>query len=227
MCRDVGTDCQTRHVASSVFGKPPDEIQRSDVVVMQQTTVDDLTHIRDLWHAFEALVGLRGRKMYGCVDVELKTYTTCTPVREGDDPDALGLRLGMLPGGAFLRGRLVGDPPRVYERIGPGMAELAAIAAVDRSRPLVEFYRRRNEIELWVPVVVLRESVVTCPACGGQATETMPEDACVHVYRCTHCGALLRPYDGDCCVFCSYGTVRCPPKQNEAQNDLHGDSHSC
>ena len=24
---------------------------------------------------------------------------------------------------------------------------------------------------------------------------------------------LIQPLPGDCCVFCSYGSVRCPPKQ--------------
>ena len=28
-----------------------------------------------------------------------------------------------------------------------------------------------------------------------------------------NCGTLLRPKAGDCCVFCSYGSVKCPPVQ--------------
>ncbi|WP_414690634.1 GDCCVxC domain-containing (seleno)protein [Nocardioides sp.] len=39
----------------------------------------------------------------------------------------------------------------------------------------------------------------------------MPEDACWFVYRCEGCGQDLRSRQGDCCVFCSYGTVVCPP----------------
>jgi hypothetical protein len=56
-------------------------------------------------------------------------------------------------------------------------------------------------------------STVTCPACGFQAAEQMPEDRCTIVYRCRGCGSVLRPRSGDCCVFCSYGTVKCPPEQ--------------
>ena len=41
----------------------------------------------------------------------------------------------------------------------------------------------------------------------------MPTDACVHFYQCKGCGALLKPKDGDCCVFCSYGDAPCPPIQ--------------
>jgi hypothetical protein len=57
------------------------------------------------------------------------------------------------------------------------------------------------------------ESVLTCPHCGFAAAELMPTDACVCFYECTGCHALLRPKPGDCCVFCSYGSVVCPPIQ--------------
>jgi len=57
------------------------------------------------------------------------------------------------------------------------------------------------------------ESTLTCPACGHQATEVMPTDACQFFYDCKGCGIRLKPKAGDCCVFCSYGTVPCPPKQ--------------
>ena len=32
-------------------------------------------------------------------------------------------------------------------------------------------------------------------------------------YECTNCAELLKPLQKDCCVFCSYGTVPCPPIQ--------------
>lgn len=56
-------------------------------------------------------------------------------------------------------------------------------------------------------------STLTCPHCGHQAKETMPTDACQFFYDCMGCGAVLKPKPGDCCVFCSYGTVPCPPIQ--------------
>src|SRR3974377_1480947 len=55
------------------------------------------------------------------------------------------------------------------------------------------------------------ESVITCPKCGTAKLEWMPTDACQFFYECTGCGAMLRPKPGDCCVFCSYGSVPCPP----------------
>jgi hypothetical protein len=57
------------------------------------------------------------------------------------------------------------------------------------------------------------ESVLTCPHCGLRQQETMPTDACQYFYVCKGCAAVLRPKPGDCCVFCSYGTVKCPPVQ--------------
>jgi hypothetical protein len=56
-------------------------------------------------------------------------------------------------------------------------------------------------------------STLTCPECGHQAKELMPTNACQFFYDCQDCGALLRPLEGDCCVFCSYGDVKCPPIQ--------------
>jgi len=57
------------------------------------------------------------------------------------------------------------------------------------------------------------ESVITCPHCGTSVKETMPLNACVVRYDCAACGVQLRPKHGDCCVFCSYGSARCPPMQ--------------
>jgi hypothetical protein len=57
------------------------------------------------------------------------------------------------------------------------------------------------------------QSVLRCPKCGFSKVETMPTDACQFFYQCTGCAALLRPNAGDCCVFCSFGSVRCPPIQ--------------
>ncbi len=61
------------------------------------------------------------------------------------------------------------------------------------------------------------QSTLTCPACGYQSTETMPTNACQFFYDCSGCGARLKPKAGDCCVFCSYGTVPCPPIQESGK----------
>jgi hypothetical protein len=62
-------------------------------------------------------------------------------------------------------------------------------------------------------------STITCPACAARTTETMPLDACLYFYDCPACGAKLKPKPGDCCVFCSYGDVACPPVQGCENGD--------
>jgi hypothetical protein len=61
-------------------------------------------------------------------------------------------------------------------------------------------------------------STITCPRCGHRKTETMPTDACQFFYECTSCGAMLKPEPGDCCVFCSYGSMPCPPIQQQVED---------
>jgi len=60
---------------------------------------------------------------------------------------------------------------------------------------------------------VVEQSVVTCPNCHAAKLEMMPTDTCQFFYECAACGELLRPKHGDCCVFCSYGSVPCPSIQ--------------
>ncbi|MBS1488819.1 MAG: hypothetical protein JST43_14660 [Bacteroidetes bacterium] len=57
------------------------------------------------------------------------------------------------------------------------------------------------------------ESMLTCPHCRHQKKEIMPTNSCQFFYECENCKAMLKPKPGDCCVYCSYGTVKCPPKQ--------------
>jgi hypothetical protein len=63
------------------------------------------------------------------------------------------------------------------------------------------------------------ESVITCPHCAAKKSESMPTDACRVFYVCTGCGVRLQPKRGDCCVFCSYGSVPCPPIQAERSGE--------
>jgi hypothetical protein len=58
-------------------------------------------------------------------------------------------------------------------------------------------------------------SEITCPHCRRRKIEIMPVDACQILYTCERCNSELRPKPGDCCVFCSYGSVACPPMQRD------------
>ena len=63
---------------------------------------------------------------------------------------------------------------------------------------------------------VTLESVITWPECDHQAKEQMPTDSCLWFYECESCHEILKPKRGDCCVFCSYGTMPCPSIQQKA-----------
>ena len=67
-------------------------------------------------------------------------------------------------------------------------------------------------------------STITCPNCGHQSVETMPINACQFFYDCKGCRKVLGPTEGDCCVFCSYGDVPCPPIQLQKEN---GEDRGC
>lgn len=58
-------------------------------------------------------------------------------------------------------------------------------------------------------------STVTCPECGFKKEEEMATESCLFYYKCVNCGKIIRPKPGDDCVFCSYGSKNCPPKQAE------------
>ena len=56
-------------------------------------------------------------------------------------------------------------------------------------------------------------SNLTCPACGNTENKVLPTEVCLIKYTCPRCKTDIYPKEGDCCVFCSYGTVKCPSKQ--------------
>ena len=65
----------------------------------------------------------------------------------------------------------------------------------------------------------LRYSEIECPVCHFRKVERMPDDRCLYLYVCNRCKALLRPTKGRCCVFCSFGSLPCPPSQSGAMPD--------
>lgn len=61
---------------------------------------------------------------------------------------------------------------------------------------------------------IIPTSTLTCPLCGHSKNEFMPMDACQYFYECENCHEVIKPKVGDCCVYCSYGDVACPPIQS-------------
>jgi hypothetical protein len=128
-------------------------VERPDVPVMFVRTADDQPSITRAWAELEGTIGsLRGRKFYGLFDPVGREYRACVELQPGDDPDALGLLRGTLPGGRYAQERLRGEPPAVYALIAPTFQKLAQRPDCDRQRPSMEFYRRRDVIDLLQPV---------------------------------------------------------------------------
>ena len=61
--------------------------------------------------------------------------------------------------------------------------------------------------------LVITKSILTCPQCGFVRREEMPTVSCWITYRCPGCGTDLWAAPGDCCVFCTFGSVPCPAVQ--------------
>lgn len=82
----------------------------------------------------------------------------------------------------------------------------------------LEFHRKQemHDAMLDTAIKTSLESAITCPKCDHQKVEVMPTDSCVFFYECTDCKTMLKPLPGDCCVFCSYGSIPCPPKTSGA-----------
>ncbi len=97
------------------------------------------------------------------------------------------------------------DSERWTTLLYAGMFGLLAATLVNWYR--IRLHNRNNQS------VMQLQSIITCPSCGHQKEETMPTDACQYFYECEHCRTRLKPIPGDCCVYCSYGTVKCPPIQ--------------
>ncbi len=89
---------------------------------------------------------LRGRKFFATCRGD--DYRACVKRDPDDVPEAMGLEVGVISGGLYARRRLEGGP----ERIGPTFEAMAGEFAQDTSRPCIEFYRRHDDVILFLPV---------------------------------------------------------------------------
>jgi hypothetical protein len=127
-------------------------VVREPTDVMLVRVADELTAIQRAWADFETAVGLQGRKFYGAFDPVTETYSVCAVLRPDDEPAAFGAQRGILPGGRYACVRLHGEPPAVYAQIGPTAERLAKRPDADETRPTLEYYRRRDLIDVLVPI---------------------------------------------------------------------------
>lgn len=81
-----------------------------------------------------------------------------------------------------------------------GMTGLLVSSVINHYR-----FKMNHKVELY--------STIKCPHCGHSEVEEMPTNACQYFYSCLQCKTILKPKEGDCCVYCSYGSKPCPPVQ--------------
>lgn len=129
------------------------EVRREPVAVMFLEVPDTQAGITQGWERLEGLLGdLRGRHFFGTVEAQEPGYRVCVEQRDDDQPSRLGLVSSTLPGGRYLRVRLRGEPPAVYRSIAPAVGQLETTGRRDVTRPVIEHYRRRDEIDVLMPL---------------------------------------------------------------------------
>lgn len=129
-------------------------IRRSDEAIMYLDVAFDVEAIQAGWPEFESrFTSLRGRTMMAVVFPEQGIYRLATQMRGEDDPDSLGLRMGVVPGGSYLMLSLAGEAPGVHRGIGPAFDELHGLGEYDASRPCLEAYRSSTEIDCLLPIL--------------------------------------------------------------------------
>ncbi|MYH41932.1 MAG: GyrI-like domain-containing protein [Chloroflexi bacterium] len=119
----------------------------------------DVMYVRDVgspgadaFAELEAAVGLRGRRFYGVFDPRSGRYRACVRRHQNDDPASLGLRSATIAGGLYAIERLRGDYEELIAMIAPTFEAMVARHGGDPARPAIEFYRRHDEIVLYLPV---------------------------------------------------------------------------
>ena len=92
--------------------------------------------------------------------LEVNTVQAAWPDFEGafdsldrDDDNPLELDETTIPGGPYLRLRLRGNAPEIYEQISSAFDALFTLADHDTSRPHIEYYKREGEVDCLVPIL--------------------------------------------------------------------------
>lgn len=130
-------------------------VERADAVVRYVEVADELDQIRAAWPTLEAAVGsLRGRRFVAAFDPVQGWYRACVESRGEANAAERDLAEMVVPGGRFLRIRIRGEPPGIYDEIAPAYELLLSSAERDDRRPSLEHYRRLDEIDILMPVTL-------------------------------------------------------------------------
>lgn len=96
---------------------------------------------------------LKGRRFYGSFQVSDRgeEYFACVVRTASDDPIALNVETGKIPGGLYARRTLV-DWESKISSLPILFDEMGRLHDADPTRPSLEFYRSQSELQLLLPV---------------------------------------------------------------------------
>ena len=101
------------------------------------------------------LPSIRGRKFYGAFRMlpEGEEYFACVEKATSDDPAAIGLEEGQIPGGLYIRRKVFGWSKVIADGRLPSISkDMIRHYDVDKSRPELEYYRSMIELHILIPV---------------------------------------------------------------------------
>ena len=128
-----------------------DEIERDEIAVQFVRVPDGLEHIRRAWDELEAVVPLRGPSLLR----RLRPGRRRLPrVRRGAEGDELapGLEAGRCPAAGFSAPGCAASRRVSTSGSGRPSTSSSRERKPDESRPSLEHYRRRDEIDLLLPI---------------------------------------------------------------------------
>ena len=130
-----------------------DVIELDDTPALSRDVGLDISAIQAAWPGFEnSFDSLQGRKMMGLFYGEHGVYRLSSVRLDRDFDNPLGLDETVIPGGSYLRLRLRGSAPSIYDDIAPAFDVLFDRADHDPKRPHIEYYRREGEVDCLVPI---------------------------------------------------------------------------
>jgi hypothetical protein len=130
-----------------------DVVELDEAPALSRDVTLDIAAIQAAWPDFEgSFDSLQGRKMMGLFYGEDGVYRLSCVRLDRDHDNPLGLDQTVIPGGSYLRLRLRGSAPSIYEDIAPAFDVLFEHADHDPQRPHIEYYRREGEVDCLVPI---------------------------------------------------------------------------
>lgn len=127
------------------------ELKESEVMYLSSS--EGPSKAPALFFQLENLVGLKGRQFYGVFWRNTGEYWAATKIKEGDNPETLGLKTGVIPGGSYACEVLKGGYNHLVRLIPSTFEKLSQMYLVDPKRPSIEYYRRFTEFILYLPII--------------------------------------------------------------------------